>query len=1289
VAVELNIGSVVLSALLNDTGFNAKLNALKANAISNMGQIAGAASTMAATAASSIVAIGVAAVAAFAVAAGAGIKMAADFEQTNIAFKTMLGSAEAAKSVLQDIRTFANTTPFEFPELANAGRSLLAFGTEAKDIVKVLGRIGDVASGVSAPIGELAELYGKMQVQGRLFAQDINQLTGRGIPIIGELAKQFGVTESEVKSLVEEGKVGFEQLEKAFISMTSEGGKFYNLTAEQSKSLKGLWSTLKDSVSDNLRVLGENIIKTFDLKGVLQKTIDFFNEYNPTIQAYLTDTLQRIKNTFIAIGEFVGRGLNLLRKAFDENFLGIRTIINFFAENVGKRVLAVVDFFKKVSSQADLMVLTLERIFRGLAKILEGVAYVVKGFLLDPFIKVGEDIGKTLGKVLGLANTWIDKLGALFGVDLKAVLGSAGSGIVDEFARVATDAFATLTATVGSYAAANDSVLKGMDLIGQGSRELAAAQADLQSAYDGANQKIIKGLDEITDSQEELVTESDEAETALEDLNLDIEDTGTKSTTSSEKVDKLTGSIAKLREEAALLRQIKIVYDSDLRPLDEPLNVRPDIGIRTDRNPIEYNPPEQVAEARISTENYRAALEIAGDTAQALAESQARLDQTIADSYFNQVAEQTKVIQALGELDQAIKDSIVGLSGSGAQAFIDALNTSQSYIADWQSSLEYASDVNLENALNESAARDAQAQAIYEDTIKAQQAADMRADAENQMALTLSSLEQEYDGNVQALIQSKRDLQEAADAIARLGLDQKPPPKPVDNKTEAEKAFEASLNSLKNQALGVAEQALPGLGNAISAFGAGPLAGIASIFLTLLSRSEVFADLVFTVSNFLQPIADSLGELLTALAPFIKFALDMVNFGLKPVLWILTNVIAPVLKAVANIIAVIWNAIASAVEIITFGIVKLPRLDPNGGLDQAPDPNDPDPEEEVRKERERQRDARDRALQNRQQGNQLDQRDLDLRKGLGQISLDDYVKELKELRRQELTLAYQETVNALFDQFAEGSITLTEYAEGVEIATREYETSVKELEQELQDLFIANASFDELISKAKELKQQLSGDPNNTELLDFLDEIKDKVKEILSITVSDFQGAVSDAIGDSSTYDEFLKNWADDFGSTTEGVLRKVFLESAFMKALFTNLGDIFTDSLTDLFISPEELALIEAAFGEIGKGVSVYYDLLEKLGIKVGGELEDANDELDKLSERLLNVPNGFKVALERFSNAAGINPTANTVNALQQQQFVVNGDVYGYDDFRAKVGQANTQLKTQGNLAKFGRRG
>jgi tape measure domain-containing protein len=88
-------------------------------------------------------------------------------------------------------------------------------------VAATLARIGDVSAGVQAPVNELAELYGKARVQGRLFAEDINQPTGRGIPIIGELAKPFGVSDSEVKKLIESGQVSFPAIEQAFIDSNS------------------------------------------------------------------------------------------------------------------------------------------------------------------------------------------------------------------------------------------------------------------------------------------------------------------------------------------------------------------------------------------------------------------------------------------------------------------------------------------------------------------------------------------------------------------------------------------------------------------------------------------------------------------------------------------------------------------------------------------------------------------------------------------------------------------------------------------------------------------------------------------------------------------------------------------------------------------------------------------------------------------------------------------------------------------------------------------------------------
>jgi tape measure domain-containing protein len=211
-----------------------------------------------------------AAMAGGAAAVGVGMKSvtaAANFEQTKVAFATLIGDAPKAEETLARLRELGAETPFEFPELADAGRKLIAFGESADSVPDTLRRIGDISAGVQAPINEIAELCGKARVQGRLFGEDINQLTGRGIPIIQELAKQFGVSDSQVKKLVETGKVGFPNIERAFIDMTSEGGKFAGMMAAQSTNLitdMGMWAGLGKLMFGTMLIAVGEIVKAFE-----------------------------------------------------------------------------------------------------------------------------------------------------------------------------------------------------------------------------------------------------------------------------------------------------------------------------------------------------------------------------------------------------------------------------------------------------------------------------------------------------------------------------------------------------------------------------------------------------------------------------------------------------------------------------------------------------------------------------------------------------------------------------------------------------------------------------------------------------------------------------------------------------------------------------------------------------------------------------------------------------------------------------------------------------------------
>ena len=180
-----------------------------------------------------------------------------EFQQLEVAFKTMLGSEDKANALMQQLIKTAATTPFDLQGVANGAKQLLAYGENVENVNDDLIRLGNIAAGLSQPLGDLVYLYGTTMTQGRLYTADLNQFTGRGIPMIRELAKVFGVAEGEVKSLVEAGKVGFPEVQKVIQNLTNEGGMFFNLMQEQSKTITGQISNIEDSISTMFNEIGK------------------------------------------------------------------------------------------------------------------------------------------------------------------------------------------------------------------------------------------------------------------------------------------------------------------------------------------------------------------------------------------------------------------------------------------------------------------------------------------------------------------------------------------------------------------------------------------------------------------------------------------------------------------------------------------------------------------------------------------------------------------------------------------------------------------------------------------------------------------------------------------------------------------------------------------------------------------------------------------------------------------------------------------------------------------------
>lgn len=189
--------------------------------------------------------------------AGSIFNTRSQFQQLEISFNTMLGSADKSKQLMDELIATAAKTPFDMSSITSGAKQLLAYGTEAKDVNKTLVQLGDIASGLNIPLGDLVYLYGTTVAQGRMFTMDLRQFMGRGVPLAEELGKILHQNTTEVQESVSKGKVTSDIFKEAIANMTQAGGRFGGLMEQQSKTLEGQWSNIGDSIQQMFNEIGK------------------------------------------------------------------------------------------------------------------------------------------------------------------------------------------------------------------------------------------------------------------------------------------------------------------------------------------------------------------------------------------------------------------------------------------------------------------------------------------------------------------------------------------------------------------------------------------------------------------------------------------------------------------------------------------------------------------------------------------------------------------------------------------------------------------------------------------------------------------------------------------------------------------------------------------------------------------------------------------------------------------------------------------------------------------------
>lgn len=188
---------------------------------------------------------------AFAVVAGGiglAVREAAKFESITTKFQVLTKNVDLGTEAVKRLQKFSANTPFLFQDVADAGATLLAFGTSIDDLEPRLKRIGDVAAATNKDVGELATIFGQVEGAGKLTGERLNQLVESGVNLLPNLSKELGTTQGAVRKLVSEGKVDFETFERAFNSLSDEGGVAFQALQRRSETLEGRISTLQDNI---------------------------------------------------------------------------------------------------------------------------------------------------------------------------------------------------------------------------------------------------------------------------------------------------------------------------------------------------------------------------------------------------------------------------------------------------------------------------------------------------------------------------------------------------------------------------------------------------------------------------------------------------------------------------------------------------------------------------------------------------------------------------------------------------------------------------------------------------------------------------------------------------------------------------------------------------------------------------------------------------------------------------------------------------------------------------------
>ncbi len=378
--------------------------------------------------------LGVAAAAAAGLAAmtGFGLKSAASLEQSQVAFTSLLGSADQAKTFLTELQSFAAETPFEFADVVGASQRLLvltkALGETKDAVVPLLTTIGDLVSvtgGSTENIDSVVRALSQMASKGKISQEEIMQLAEAlpGFNANAAIASQLGLSTADTLAKISAGGVdattGINALIKGMQQFPGAAGAM----AAQAQTLTGVFSTFKDTIgialtnafqpvipqiksalSELTPVLGDAIGKLAPALGnALTKILPFLGKLVEAIVPILTPILDALGPMLDALGP----ALLPLGEAIGQMLVALAPIIPVLAEFITSLAILAVPILKVLAATLG----ALAPVFEFMAK---SIHEFNRALLMIDWTAISDSIGGAFAKAWeAVKEFFVNALGSL------------------------------------------------------------------------------------------------------------------------------------------------------------------------------------------------------------------------------------------------------------------------------------------------------------------------------------------------------------------------------------------------------------------------------------------------------------------------------------------------------------------------------------------------------------------------------------------------------------------------------------------------------------------------------------------------------------------------------------------------------------------------------------------------------------------------------------------------------------------------------------------------------------